>query len=103
MNSFNHYAYGSVCDWIFGDMLGIKIAEDGAAYTKVEIAPLTDKRIGFAEGSIDTRNGKIFVSWRYIGDKVRYEISVPANVEAKINISGMSAKTVKGGAYTIVK
>ena len=103
MNSFNHYAYGSVCDWIFGDMLGIKIAEDGAAYSKVEIAPLTDKRIGFAEGSIDTRSGKIFVSWRYIGDKVRYEIIVPENVEAKINISGVPEKTVKGGAYTIVK
>ncbi len=103
MNSFNHYAYGSVFDWVFGDMLGIKVCDDGAAYTKVEIAPLTDKRIGFAEGSIDTRNGKIFVSWRYICDKVRYEITVPENTVATIRVAGMSEKTVKGGSYTIVK
>ena len=103
MNSFNHYAYGSVFDWIFGDMLGIKVDDDGAAYTKVTIAPLTDKRIGFAEGSIDTRSGEIFVSWRYIGDKVRYDVRIPENTVATLKIKGHGVRTLKGGAYTIIK
>ena len=103
MNSFNHYAYGSVCDWIFGDMLGIKVTDDGAAYTSIEIAPLTDKRIGFAEGSIDTRSGEVFVSWRYIGDKVRYEVRIPENTVAVLKIKNEGTRTLKGGAYTIIK
>lgn len=103
MNSFNHYAYGSVFDWMFGDMLGIKICDDGAAYTKIEIEPLTDKRIGFAEGAIDSRSGEIAVSWRYIGEKVRYDITIPENTEATLKIKGMSPKVIKGGSYTIVK
>jgi alpha-L-rhamnosidase len=103
MNSFNHYAYGSVFDWVFGDMLGIKVDDDGAAYEKITIAPLTDKRIGFAEGSIDTRNGEIFVSWRYIGDKVRYDIRIPENTVASFKIKGHGIRTLGGGSYTIIK
>ena len=103
MNSFNHYAYGSVFDWIYGDMLGIKVCDDGAAYTKVVFAPLTDKRIGFAEGSIETRQGKIASSWRYIGDKVRYEFTVPENTVATIKLAGGFERTVSGGTYVIVR
>ena len=103
MNSFNHYAYGSVFDWVYGDMLGIKICDDGAAYTKIELAPLTDKRIGFAEGSIETRLGKVASSWRYIGDKVRYEFTVPENTVATIKLAGGFERTVGGGTYVIVR
>ncbi len=103
MNSFNHYAYGSVFDWVYSNMLGIKICDDGAGYEKVEIAPICDKRIGFAGGSIDTRCGKISVSWRYIGDKVRYDIELPEKTTATIKIPGMSERTVTGGSYTVVK
>ena len=103
MNSFNHYAYGSVFDWIYGDMLGIKLPDDGAGYSKVEIAPLADKRIGFASGSIDTRSGRIASSWRYIGDKVRYEFEIPENTTATIKIPGLEPKTVSGAKLTIIK
>ena len=103
MNSFNHYAYGSVFDWVYGNMLGIKICDDGAAYTKIELSPLTDKRIGFAEGSIETRQGRVASAWRYIGDKVRYEFEIPENTMATIKINGSPDKTVKGGRYVFVK
>ncbi len=103
MNSFNHYAYGSVFDWIFGDMMGIKVLDDGAGYEKIEIAPIPEKRIGFAEAELDTRCGKLCVSWRYVGDKVRYEIRVPEGSAATLKINGTSEKTVFGGCYTIIK
>jgi alpha-L-rhamnosidase len=103
MNSFNHYAYGSVFDWIFGDMMGIKVPDDGAGYKKVVLAPIPEKRIGFAEAELETRCGKYFVSWRYVGDKVRYEFTVPKGASATIRIAGMDDKEVLGGSYTIVK
>ena len=102
-NSFNHYAYGSVFDWMFGDMLGIKVCDDGAGYEKIEISPLPDKRIGFAEGSIESRHGKISVAWRYIGDEVRYEIQIPEGVTAILKIAGMADETLCGGRYTVIK
>ena len=103
MNSFNHYAYGSVFDWIYGDMLGIKVCDDGAGYKKIILAPLADKRIGYASGSINTRNGRVCSSWRYVGDKVRYEFEIPENTIATIRIPGMPERVVKGGKYTILR
>ena len=47
MNSYNHYAYGSVYDWIFGVCAGIQVYEDGAGYKHVSIKPKADKRLGF--------------------------------------------------------
>ncbi len=103
MNSFNHYAYGAVFDWIFGDMMGIKIAEGGEGYKKIEICPIPEKRIGFAEASYESDYGEIFVSWRYIGDKVRYEIRIPEGIEATLKIGGMSPRKLGGGNYTVIK
>ena len=102
MNSFNHYAYGSVFEWVYGNMLGIKVCEGGEGYRKVDIAPQPDKRIGFAEGAIDTRVGTLSVKWKYIGDKVRYEISVPDGMEANLKLCGATERTVSGGQYVIV-
>lgn len=61
MNSFNHYAYGAVGDWIYGKACGIQIPEDGAGFAKVRVAPLPDKRIGSLFASIDTRHGTGFL------------------------------------------
>ncbi|MBE6531737.1 MAG: alfa-L-rhamnosidase [Ruminococcaceae bacterium] len=103
MNSFNHYAYGAVFDWMFGNMVGIKIRDDGPAYSKIVIEPSPNEGIGFAEASVDTRNGRVFTSWRYIDGRVRYEIELPKNTEAIVRIPGMDEKVLKGGAYVIYK
>ena len=96
MNSFNHYAYGSVYDWIFGKALGIMPDEDGAGYKKITIAPHPDKRLGFASGSIMTAHGRISVRWYYFEDTVRYEISVPCGVTANIKLPGGAKRTISG-------
>ncbi len=103
MNSFNHYAYGSVFDWIFGVALGITVDDDGAGYEKITVAPITDKRMGFAKGSIESRRGKIQSYWRYLPDgRVRYEITVPAGTVAKIVLPGKDPVTVSGQTYTAI-
>ncbi len=99
MNSFNHYAYGSVFDWIFGVSLGITVSEDGAGYEKITVAPNPDKRLGFAKGSIDSRKGKVQVYWYYVGDQVRYEITVPAETTATICLPGQPPKTFSNGTF----
>ena len=96
MNSFNHYAYGAVGDWIYGKACGIQIPEDGAGFSKVRVAPLADKRIDSLFASIDTRHGTVSSKWYHKDGKTRYEITVP--VEAELVIDGKT-HTVSAGTY----
>ena len=83
MNSFNHYAYGAAADWLYSVVCGIRPVEspDGVGFAKVIIDPKPDKRLGSARAELDTPHGKIISAWRFEGDEVKYEISVPDNVE----------------------
>ena len=101
MNSFNHYSYGSVCDWLFGAVAGIKCLDDGAGYRHVSIAPQPDSRLGFVNYSIDTRAGKIQSGWRYLEDgTVRYEIEIPCDTKGEICLPDGRKYTLNGGIYT---
>ena len=97
MNSFNHYAYGSVLDWIYQAAAGIRPVEDAPGLAKVLIAPQPDPRLGWLEARFESRNGLIISRWEYVGDTVRYEITTP--VEAEIVIDG-TYRTVDPGTYT---
>ena len=97
MNSFNHYCYGAVFDWIFGVAVGIKPVGNAPAYKHVEIAPHPDRRLGFVKSSIDSRNGKVAVNWYYKGDVVYYEIDLPAGVSATLTLpSGKVVNLAEG-------
>ena len=99
MNSFNHYAYGCVGDWMYSKICGVDINEGGAGYTKIILAPKPIKRLGFARCSIDTVSGEIESAWYYSSDAIHYEFRVPAGVSAKIILPDGRAYAVGGGSY----
>ncbi len=99
MNSFNHYAYGAVFDWIFGVACGITPVETAPAYREVNIAPKPDKRLGFVDTSIDTRNGTVRMHWYYKGDVVYYEMEIPCGVTAHLRLPSGYTETLTGGSY----
>lgn len=103
MNSFNHYAYGAVYDWIYGVALGITVPDGGAGYRAVEIAPHPDRRLGFAEGGIESRRGRIVSSWHIFGDTVRYEITLPEGVTGTLTLPDEAPRTLGGGTYLFVR
>ena len=86
MNSFNHYAYGAVADWVYSNAAGIKYVEDAPGYEKVVIAPMPDVRLDWLKASLETRHGLITSEWRKQGDLWRYDITTP--VETDIVIAG---------------
>ena len=102
MNSFNHYAYGSVFDWIFEYAGGISIPDGGEGYSRVRIAPVPDKRLGFVDIGIQTKYGELSVYWVYEGNSVNYKITVPDGITAEIDIDGR-IKLLEGGEYTYTK
>jgi len=103
MNSFNHYAYGAVYDWIFGVAAGIKPVEEAPAYKKVSIAPHPDKRLGFIDASIESRNGFIRSAWYYKGDAVYYELEIPVGVTADLTLPSGKKYTLEAGNYNFVE
>ena len=103
MNSFNHYAYGAVCDWLFGGVVGIHVLDDGAGYRHVQIVPHTDRRMGFAEYSIDVGHGILRSAWRYNGNELRYDITVPEGTVAELQLPGGRRETLTTGTYLFVE
>ena len=99
MNSFNHYAYGAVYDWIFAVSSGIKTVESAPGYKRILFAPHPDKRLGFADASIESRSGKGRSSWYYKGDTVYYEFEVPAGSTAEIILPSGYKTEVGEGTY----
>ena len=99
MNSFNHYAYGAVFDWMFGVSSGIQPSEDAPGYKKIKIAPHPDRRLGFADASIDTSYGRVRSYWYYKGDSVYYEIEVPDECLADIYLPDGRHRQVCAGKY----
>ena len=85
MNSFNHYAYGSVFDWVYSVAAGINTSEDFPGYKKVVIKPIPDKRLSFLSARLKTRHGNIVSEWRYDGNFIHYNIITPVEATVEIN------------------
>ena len=100
-NSFNHYSYGSVFDWVYGSALGIRPCAEHAGYAKVDIVPHPDRRLGFAKGSIDTRQGKLEVSWVYEENGIRYEMEIPAGTTADVTLPDGTKRTYGAGYHVM--
>ena len=96
MNSFNHYAYGSVADWVYQSAAGIHTVEDAPGYAFIRFAPVPDARLSWLTASIQTRHGLVESGWRQEDGKWRYEITTPVDAEICI---GKNTRKVAAGHY----
>jgi alpha-L-rhamnosidase len=94
MNSFNHYSLGSVGEWLFEYMLGIKIRKGFNHETIIQ--PIIDptRNITWCEGSIMTPQGVYSVRWNITGNQVNFDIEVPERT--KIILSDGQEKYISG-------
>lgn len=98
MNSFNHYAYGAVGEWMYRTMAGVSALEPG--YRKVLVAPQAGAGIDWVDFSLDTPYGTVASSWRAdASGAMKLDVTVPANTTAEIRIPTSSRWAVtEGGA-----
>ncbi len=94
MNSFNHYAYGSVADWVYGVACGINTVEEKPGFEEIVIAPKPSKKLNHLSAKIETRRGTVSSAWYLEGDSFRYEITTP--VKSTIIIDGVVHQVDKG-------
>ena len=84
MNSFNHYAYGAVIDWIYETAAGLRHAENQPGYSELIYAPHPDRRIGFLNVRLETHCGSIRAAWTCSENGVRYELDTPVKTELRL-------------------
>ncbi len=90
MNSFNHYAYGSVGDWLYTTVAGIDSDFDEPAYKHIIFRPLPNKELGYAKARILTEAGEIVSSWEYTGNgnECEFSFTVPKGSHATLYLDG---------------
>ena len=100
MNSFNHYAYGAVADWMYGVVAGINIDENAVGFENVILKPILDNRLEYAMASIDTKSGMLLSKWHIEKDRVVYDFIVPNRATV---IIGENTYTVEKGKHCFAK
>ncbi|HPW61698.1 MAG TPA: family 78 glycoside hydrolase catalytic domain [Cyclobacteriaceae bacterium] len=105
MNSFNHYAYGAIGDWMYRIVTGIDTEESSPGYKSIVIKPHLDNRLTHASSEYKTGYGLIKSAWKTTDQAITLEVEVPANTKATIYIPAGSAGAVSEGgkAITTVK
>lgn len=88
MNSFNHYAYGAVADWMYGAAAGINSDPDRPGFEHIIFRPVTDRRLDFVKASIDTRRGTVASEWRRENGRIKYIFTVPEGCSDSVIIGG---------------
>lgn len=88
MNSFNHYAYGAVGDWMFEKMAGIGQEKGTSGFESIVFSPVTDKRVRHISASFDSVRGTISSDITVNDSSIEYVFTVPKNAKAKAIING---------------
>ena len=83
MNSFNHYAYGAVGEWLYGSVAGIGVGAPG--YRRIVIRPhLGD--LASARASYCSVHGLIISAWERDGERLTLEVEIPPNTRATVHV-----------------
>ncbi len=94
MNSFNHYAYGAIGDWMYRYMVGIDTYQDGVGYQHIKIQPHIGGGFSFASASLDTYYGPVKAGWKTTSTSLEINASIPANAHATVFIPARAVENI---------
>ncbi len=105
MNSYNHYAYGAIGDWMYRNVAGINAVASHPGYKKIIIKPIPGGGLSNAEGTLATYYGSITSGWEYQEESLIQKVTIPVNTSAEIFIpaSEMESATVNGKTLSKAK
>lgn len=84
MNSFNHYAYGAIGDWMYKNIVGINPVVDQPGYKYILISPKPGGKLTSASGELETVYGTVKSSWTLADGTFKLDVIIPANAKATI-------------------
>jgi alpha-L-rhamnosidase len=84
MNSYNHYAYGAVADWMYRYAAGIDATPSDPGFHTVLLHPVFDERLGHLSFDYDSVYGRIHSDWTVKGATAEWHVTIPANATGLI-------------------
>jgi alpha-L-rhamnosidase len=99
MNSFNHYAYGAIGEWLFKRVAGISPQMPG--YKSIKIHPIPGGGLSHARAIQQTPYGEVASSWHFTGSDFVLKVRIPANTNAEIILPFAAAAQVKMPEETV--
>ena len=97
MNSFNHYAYGAVGDFMYETIAGITPLEPG--FRRFAVAPRPGGTLTSARGEYNSEYGRIVSEWRLENGRFVLDVTVPANTECEVSLPNGERQTVGAGSH----
>ena len=94
MNSFNHYAYGAIGDWMYRVMAGLDTDESAPGYKKIIISPQPGGKITHAAAELETLYGLTVSDWKIENGLFKLKVVIPPNATAKIKLPGAAGTMV---------
>lgn len=86
--SHNHYAFGSVMEWVYRYMAGIDTVKGSPAYKNIRIAPVPGGGITGSSLTLETVRGKVACEWEIRDDEFRMHVIIPSNTTAEVVMPG---------------
>jgi len=105
MNSYNHYAFGSVVGWVYQCVAGIDTTSSGPGFHEITIHPRLDPRINEAHGQYESAYGRITTDWSGTPQgPFSLKVSIPANTRAQVFLPPIhGAKVTENGKNVHVR
>ena len=91
MNSYNHYAYGAVADWIYRYAAGIDTTPLDAGFHTINLHPAFDAQLGSIDFTYPSPYGEIHSAWTVEGGKAHWSLTIPANASGWLPLSKAEA------------
>ena len=101
MNSFNHYAFGAVDEWMWRNIVGINPDEQHPGFKHFVVHPELSGDLTWARGSYNSIRGPIRSSWKLDGKKFSLHISVPPNTSATVYLPATEMAQVSEGGRPV--
>jgi alpha-L-rhamnosidase len=95
MNSFNHYAYGAIGDWLYRVVAGLDIDEQNPGYKHIIIQPHPGGGLTYAKASHESMYGPVESSWRLADQKMIVNVEIPPNTTATVRLLKTKLSNVK--------
>ncbi|WP_431215663.1 family 78 glycoside hydrolase catalytic domain [Puia sp. P3] len=101
MNSFNHYAYGAIGDWMYRVVAGIDTYEDGAGYRHSRIGPHPGGSLSYAGADLQTGYGLLSSHWRQEKEGLFIDLTIPANTSSTFYIPAPEGGLITEGGHPL--
>jgi len=95
MNSFNHYAYGAIGDWLYREVAGLDTYDDGVGYKHIKVKPHIGGNFTNVTATLKTYYGNTSAGWKIEKNSITIAVTVPPNTYATIFLPAANESDIK--------